>query len=163
MSFKCGSSAFNYINLVKFSNNLQNSQKRRRRRRFGQFAPKNPKTLQSKSSSAQNPAIEPPSGGRGRNPIISSAWTLDGLGRGLVHPCLEGSPLGTQVVGVTRAGPPGANLTGGIGGGLPPNNSRFLALTPPPNIRIFYYLAPHLPAQYFRYWGGGTCPPIAIS
>ena len=55
---------FEYINLVKFSKNLQNFLKWRLRCRLGCFAPENPETLQS------NP---PPQGVL--DPIISSAWT----------------------------------------------------------------------------------------
>ena len=76
-----------YMNLVKFSINLQNLLKRRLRCRFGRFAPENPKTLQSNPPpSARNPAIDPPTPQGVRDPIISSAWTSGRARMGLMHP-----------------------------------------------------------------------------
>ena len=78
---------FEYINLVKFSKNLQNFLKRRLRRRLGRFAPENPKTLQSKPPpSGRNPAIEPPPLRGAETPLYLVLGRQEGLGPGLVHP-----------------------------------------------------------------------------
>ena len=78
---------FEYINLVKFSKNLQNFLKRRLRRRLGRFAPENPKTLQSKppplgpKSCNRNPPL-----GGSETPLYLVLGRQEGLGRGLMHP-----------------------------------------------------------------------------
>ena len=62
-----------YINLVRFSKNLQNFLKRRF---FGRVPPENPILCNRSPPLAQNPAIETPPQ-RGRNAITFSAWTLE--------------------------------------------------------------------------------------
>ena len=76
MSLKCNFSAFEYIDLVKFSKNLKENLKRRLRRRFGRFKPENLKTLQSNPPRREILQSNPPQGVR--DPIISSASSKHG-------------------------------------------------------------------------------------
>ena len=76
---------FEYINLVKFSKNLQNFIKRRLRQRFGRFAPEHPKILQCNPPRAEILQSKPPLRGS-ETPLYLVLGRQKGLGRGLMHP-----------------------------------------------------------------------------